>query len=220
MTHIISVKEIIKTYDGVNVLDKISFKLEKGKSIAIMGRSGSGKSTLLNLLAGLDLPTSGHILFEGQDITLMSETALAQLRGNNIGFVFQSFRLIESLNAIENICLPLELLNKSHISQKAMVWLERLGLKNKAHLFPSALSGGEQQRVALARALVHEPRLLIADEPTGNLDHKTSDEVGDLILQYCKKYNTALIIATHDQNIASRADQTFELYQGALRKVT
>ncbi len=202
----------------VTVLDSVSFQLAEGESVAFLGRSGSGKSTLLNLLAGLDSPDQGDVFFDSVRLNKLKESELSGIRGKYIGFVFQSFRLLEALNALENVCLPLELLNKPHSFQTGMEWLERLGLKNRAQNYPSQLSGGEQQRVAIARALIHQPKLLIADEPTGNLDYKTGEEVGELLFSLSKSLKISLVLATHDIGLAKRANNIYEVHQGHIKK--
>ncbi len=218
--NLLKVEKLSKKFDGIPILNQISFDLEPGDSMAIMGRSGSGKSTLLHMLAGLDSPDDGTITFQNHDITTLSEPELAKVRGQNMGFVFQTFRLIEALTALENVCLPLELQQQAHAVDIAYEWLEKLGLKDKANQFPYTLSGGEQQRIAIARALVHKPALILADEPTGNLDHKTSEEVVQLLCSLASQTNTALIVATHDHDLAKRTRKTFELFQGKLRQIS
>jgi putative ABC transport system ATP-binding protein len=221
---LLDIKKITKRFKSgnqtISVLNEVNFQLQEGMSVALLGRSGSGKSTFLNLLAGLDSPDSGEVFFNGVGLNRLSEAELAVLRGQHIGFVFQTFRLLEALNALENVCLPLELLNKPHVFQTGMEWLSRLGLKDRAHHFPSQLSGGEQQRVAIARALIHRPKLLIADEPTGNLDYKTGEEVGDLLFSLSKNSKIALVLATHDVSLAKRASLVIELFQGQFKKVS
>lgn len=211
------VDNLTKQHDEIDILNGINFALEPGESLAIMGRSGSGKSTLLNQIAGLDFPTSGGVFFNSTPIHKLPESELASLRGRKMGFVFQSFRLLDALTALENVCLPLELFETPHAIQIGMDWLEKLGLKEKGNQFPSTLSGGEQQRVAIARALVHKPELIIADEPTGNLDHRTSEKVGKILFESCKRTKTALILATHDKELAMKADHVMELFEGQLR---
>ena len=174
---LLEVKDVTKNYPGTEILSHINLSLDAGESLAILGRSGSGKTTLLNLLAGLDTPDTGEIYFDQQPVHSLQESELAQLRGKHMGFVFQSYRLLEALTALENVCLPLELLGRDHAIQTASDLLTKLGLESKINQFPHRLSGGEQQRVAIARAIVHQSKLIIADEPTGNLDHRTGREL-------------------------------------------
>ncbi len=216
---LLEVKKLTKNYPNTELLADISFALKAGESLAILGRSGSGKTTLLNLLAGLDSPDSGEIYFNQSPIHTLAESDLAELRGKSMGFIFQSYRLLEALTALENVCLPLELLGKDHAIQTATELLTKLGLDSKINQFPQTLSGGEQQRVAIARAIVHQPLLIIADEPTGNLDHRTSTEVSHILVDICKKNNIALLIATHDQELANKVQKRVELYQGHFRNL-
>ena len=216
---LLEVKDVTKNYPGTEILSHIELSLAPGESLAILGRSGSGKTTLLNLLAGLDTPDSGEIYFDQKPIHTLKESELAQLRGTHMGFVFQSYRLLEALTALENVCLPLELLEKDHAIQTASDLLAKLGLESKINQFPHRLSGGEQQRVAIARAIVHQPKLIIADEPTGNLDHRTGREVSDLLIESCKKFNIALLVATHDTELANKVEKRVELFDGVLKSV-
>ena len=191
--------------------------MERGQFVAIMGASGSGKSTLLGLLAGLDSPTSGQILLDGEDITGLEEDQLALLRGRKVGFVFQSYQLISTLTAEENVLLPLELAGGVRGGrERARELLEAVGLLDRRDHYPVQLSGGEQQRVALARAFVMRPPILMADEPTGNLDTKNGRLVLDLLLQLNQREKATLLLVTHDQELASHADRRITLRDGAI----
>ena len=181
---------------------------------AIVGPSGSGKSTLLGLLAGLDNPSTGRILIDGADITAMSEDELARFRGTRIGFVFQFFHLLPSLTAFENVRVPLEIAGKSDPAKRADALLSEVGLGPRRHHYPSQLSGGEQQRVAIARALANDPAILLADEPTGNLDSGTGHQVIDLLLDVNRGRKTTVVLVTHDPELARRADMTISLRDG------
>ena len=198
------------------ILDDISFAVERGESVAIVGASGSGKSTLLGLLAGLDVPSSGTVAIQGQSLFALSEDARAALRGRSIGFVFQSCQLLPMLTAVENVMLPLELAGIKEARQRAMHILERVGLGQRTAHYPKQLSGGEQQRVAIARAFVTEPALLLADEPTGNLDSATGATVIDLLFALNRDSGTTLLLVTHDAALASRCGRQLTLAGGRL----
>jgi len=200
----------------VEILRGIDFEVERGQFVAIMGASGSGKSTLLGLLAGLDAPTSGQILLDGADITGLEEDDLAVLRGRTVGFVFQSYQLIPTLTAEENVLLPLDLAGERNAGDRARDLLDRVGLLDRRDHYPVQLSGGEQQRVALARAFVMRPPILMADEPTGNLDTKNGRLVLDLLLQLNQREKATLLLVTHDRELASFADRTITLRDGAI----
>jgi putative ABC transport system ATP-binding protein len=201
----------------VPILNGISFEVNRGAWVALTGPSGSGKSTLLGLLAGIDAPTSGHVLVDGVDITRMRERELARIRNRKIGLVFQSFNLIPALTAQENVEVPLYVsADRANARQRAREVLERVGLGDRLRHRPHQLSGGEQQRVAIARALVTEPALLLADEPTGNLDHKTGAQVLDLFARLHDELGVTLIVATHDADVATRADRVLRLVDGRL----
>jgi putative ABC transport system ATP-binding protein len=200
----------------VEILKGIDFEVERGQFVAIMGASGSGKSTLLGLLAGLDAPTSGQILLDGADITGLEEDELAVLRGRTVGFVFQSYQLIPTLTAEENVLLPLDLAGERNAGDRARELLDRVGLLDRRDHYPVQLSGGEQQRVALARAFVMRPPILMADEPTGNLDTKNGRLVLDLLLQLNQREKATLLLVTHDRELASFADRTITLRDGAI----
>ena len=198
------------------VLKSITLDVPNGSFVAILGPSGSGKSTLLGLLAGLDRPTSGRVWLDGVDLSSLSEDERAQLRGEKVGFVFQSFQLIPTLTARENIQVPLELRGRE-AQARADELLGRVGLEGRGHHFPSQLSGGEQQRVALARAFSHRPRVLFADEPTGNLDAATGARVIELMSELNREVGTTLVLVTHDQTLAARAGRIVRLHDGALQ---
>jgi putative ABC transport system ATP-binding protein len=198
----------------LTILHPIDLDVAAGRRVAIVGPSGSGKSTLLGLMAGLDTPTTGSISIDGTEITGLSEDHLARLRGRKIGFVFQFFHLIPSLTAFENVLVPMELAGAADASSRARNLLAEVGLSDRGHHYPSQLSGGEQQRVALARALANEPPILMADEPTGNLDSANGRHVVDLLFDINKRRGTTLIIVTHDQELASLADQQVTLRDG------
>jgi putative ABC transport system ATP-binding protein len=209
-------KRIETATHTVEILKNIDFDVQQGQFVAIMGASGSGKSTLLGLLAGLDAPTSGRILLDGDDITGLEEDQLALLRGRKVGFVFQSYQLIPTLTAEENVLLPLELAASSEGRERAVELLDRVGLLDRRDHYPVQLSGGEQQRVALARAFVMRPPILMADEPTGNLDTKNGRLVLDLLLHLNRRERTTLLLVTHDRELASFADRTITLRDGAI----
>lgn len=207
----------VKTANGtLHILSNIDLQIENGQSIAIAGESGSGKSTLISLLAGLDTPTSGTIFVDGKSLTVMTEDGRAMMRNQLVGFVFQSFQLLQGLTALENVMLPLELRGDKHAKDAATAFLNRVGLSGRLSHTPRQLSGGEQQRVALARAFVTKPALLFADEPTGNLDSNTGSNIIDLLFQLNKENNTTLILVTHDQDLALRCDQIIRLAAGRL----
>ncbi len=216
---VIEVRQISKVIDNppnrVEILRDISFSVPRGQFLAIMGVSGSGKSTLLGLLAGLDTLSSGNIILDGTDITNLKEDDLARLRGRKIGFVFQSYQLVPTLTAEENILLPAELSGyKGDARRRAKELLARVGLTNRAHHYPVQLSGGEQQRIALARAFVTKPPILMADEPTGNLDSANGQHVLELLLQLNREEKTTLILVTHDPKLAEYADRIINLRDG------
>jgi putative ABC transport system ATP-binding protein len=198
----------------LTVLKDITFSVEPGGFLAILGPSGSGKTTLLGLLAGLDRPSAGSVYLDGQELGLLNEDERAQLRGEKIGFVFQAFQLIPTLTAQENIQVPLELRGDARSSARARELLERVGLGGRGHHYPAQLSGGEQQRVALARAFSSRPKLLFADEPTGNLDAATGATIIDLMVELNRDLGTTLVLVTHDLDLASRARRTIRLADG------
>lgn len=198
------------------VLDSIDLSVAGSEFIAITGSSGSGKSTLLSVLAGIDQPSSGTISIKGVDITTLSEDQLAPLRNRHVGFVFQSFHLVPSLNVLENVMFPAQLAGDSQAAEKAEVLLEKVGLLHRKSSFPKQLSGGEQQRVAICRALINKPEIIFADEPTGNLDSSNSEGVIKLLIELQKETGAALVMATHSQKIAAQADRKLVIHDGRL----
>jgi putative ABC transport system ATP-binding protein len=205
--------------ETLTILHEISFSVAVGETVAIIGASGSGKSTLLGLLAGLDLPSSGSVTLAGHPLAGLSEDERATLRGRLLGFVFQSFQLLPSLNALENVMLPLELAGTAHARSEAEYWLERVGLAHRLRHYPKHLSGGEQQRVALARAFAPKPKLILADEPTGNLDAGTGHPIIDLMFAINAESATTLILVTHDEEIAVRCGRRIRMHAGQLEEV-
>ncbi|MDY0072936.1 MAG: ATP-binding cassette domain-containing protein [Thauera sp.] len=202
----------------LSILDDVSFRIQAGEAVAIVGASGSGKSTLLGLLAGLDLASSGQIFIQGRELGVLDEDQRAALRGEHIGFVFQSFQLLPMLSALENVMLPLELAGRSDARALARHWLERVGLGARLHHSPRQLSGGEQQRVALARAFVTGPTLLLADEPTGNLDADTGRRIMELMFELQSEVGTTLVLVTHDEALAARCQRVLEIHHGRLQE--
>lgn len=216
----VSARDVSKSVDGpdgrIDILDGVSLDVAPGASLAIVGESGSGKTTLLALLAGLDTPTRGTVTLAGTRIDTLDEEGRAGLRRRHVGFVFQSFHLLPALNAEENVMLPLELDGRSDARVQAQLALEEVGLSARRHHYPHQLSGGEQQRVALARAFVHQPQILFADEPTGNLDQRTGQVVGDLLFELNRTHATTLVLVTHDHRLAQRCDAIAQLDRGRL----
>ena len=210
------IKQVSSPEGSLTILSEVSFSVDSGDSVAVVGASGAGKSTLLALLAGLDLPTEGSIHLNGANLTKLDEDGRAQVRAENVGFVFQSFHLVPSLNALENVMLPLELAGKKTPRQAASEVLRQVGLSDRWSHYPAQLSGGEKQRVAIARAFATEPAVLFADEPTGNLDSRTGDNVMDLMFRMNKDSATTLILVTHDKNIAERCERVIGLDTGRL----
>jgi putative ABC transport system ATP-binding protein len=210
-------KRVHNGHAALDILDDVSFSVGAGESVAIVGASGSGKSTLLGLLAGLDMPTSGSVRIDGAEITALDEDARARLRGRLVGFVFQSFQLLPALSALDNVMLPLELAGRADAAARATEWLGRVGLAGRAGHLPRELSGGEQQRVALARAFCTNPRLIFADEPTGNLDAATGAQIIDLMFSLNAELGTTLILVTHDDAIAARCARRLRMSDGRLR---
>ncbi|MGI9332575.1 MAG: ABC transporter ATP-binding protein [Gammaproteobacteria bacterium] len=198
----------------LRILEDIDLEARAGESVAIVGASGSGKSTLLGLLAGLDLPSAGKVVLDGQDLGALDEDGRAGLRAERVGFVFQSFQLLPSLTAVENVMLPLELADRPDAREKAATVLERVGLEHRLRHYPRQLSGGEQQRVAIARAYAAEPSVLFADEPTGNLDRATGERVGALLFELNHERETTLVLVTHDMRLAENCDRIVELDAG------
>lgn len=215
MIEVRNISKQVKTLEGtLSILDGVSLSLGKGESLAIVGPSGSGKSTLLGILAGLDLPSSGTVSIDGEDITAMDEEGRAAVRAGHVGFVFQSFHLLPGLTALENVALPLELQGIDDALQIAGQYLQRVGLGERVSHYPRQLSGGEQQRVALARAFACRPTILFADEPTGNLDTGTGKKVNDLLFELNQQEGTTLILVTHEKNLAQRCKRTLQLEAG------
>ncbi len=214
----ISLQNVTKTVrSGVSdltILSDVSLDIPDGQFVALTGASGSGKSTLLGLIAGLDSPSSGHISVDGDEITAMSEDGLADLRSEKIGFVFQSFHLIPSLTAFENVLIPMEIRGTRDARSRAAELLEDVGLTDRGHHYPTELSGGEQQRVAIARAFANEPKILLADEPTGNLDSKNGAHIFELMTGLHDRRSVTLVLVTHDQNLAGHAQRQVVLRDG------
>jgi putative ABC transport system ATP-binding protein len=215
---LIDARDLSKSYAlgerTITVLDRVSLAVEPGEFLVIEGASGSGKTTLLSLVSGLDRPSAGRILFDGRDITNLDEDALAPLRTRAIGFVFQNFHLVPSLSALENVTFPAELAGDPAAREKALALLERVGLADRAESFPHQLSGGEKQRAAICRALVNGPRVVFADEPTGNLDTANGAAVLALLLELRKEHGATLVLVTHNREMAERADRIVTLRDG------
>ncbi|MBU1235303.1 MAG: ABC transporter ATP-binding protein [Gammaproteobacteria bacterium] len=207
----------VKSGDGtLTILHDISFRVSEGEAVAVVGASGSGKTTLLSLLAGLDSPSRGRVRLAGEEISALDEDARAALRGRLLGFVFQSFQLLPALTALENAALPLELMGRADADTQASAMLGRVGLAERLHHYPKHLSGGEQQRVALARAFAVAPKLLLADEPTGNLDAATGAEIIELMFAMNREAGTTLVLVTHDEALAARCGRVLRLAAGRL----
>ena len=203
--------------DGhLTILHQLDLEIAAGESVAILGASGSGKSTLLGLLAGLDLPSGGAVRINGEDLFALDEDGRAALRGRLIGFVFQSFQLLPALTALENVMLPLELAGSASARKQSLAVLARVGLSDRLHTYPKHLSGGEQQRVAIARAFAPQPKLLLADEPTGNLDSATGARIIDLLFELNREQGTTLVLVTHDAELAARCGRRLRLADGHL----
>ncbi|HWL64080.1 MAG TPA: ATP-binding cassette domain-containing protein [Steroidobacteraceae bacterium] len=200
----------------LTIVSGVSLQIAAGETVALVGASGAGKSTLLAMLAGLDVPTSGQIWLDGQELTRLDEDARAALRANRVGFVFQAFHLVPSLTALENVMLPLELAGASDAAQAARAMLTRVGLASRLGHYPRQLSGGEQQRVALARASVTRPAVLFADEPTGNLDTATGESITQLLFDLNRESNTTLVLVTHEAQLASRCERRLTMAAGRL----
>ncbi len=213
-------KTVTSGSEALTILHPLDLVVTSGQFLAVVGPSGSGKSTLLGLLAGLDAPSQGEIVIDGVDITKLDEDALAGLRGRTIGFVFQFFHLIPSLTAFENVLVPMEIVGRSGARALAQSLLEDVDLVDRAHHYPSQLSGGEQQRVALARALANDPPILLADEPTGNLDSANGRHVMDLLVGVNRKRSTTIVLVTHDAELTARADVVLGLRDGRVVGVT
>ncbi|GMM68132.1 ABC transporter ATP-binding protein [Alteromonas sp. MTD1] len=216
-----SVTKVVNTSEGsLQILRPISFEVKPGESVAIIGASGSGKSTLLGLLAGLDEVTEGEIFLDNEALHTMDEEQRAILRGNKVGFIFQSFMLVQSLTALENVVLPAEIAGLENPKQQALDILEQVGLKHRASHFPNQLSGGEQQRVAIARAFITSPKILFADEPTGNLDAKNSEKIEQLLFNLNKDKGTTLVLVTHDNTLAQHCSRQLTMSAGELVETT
>jgi putative ABC transport system ATP-binding protein len=213
-------KTVISGTEPLTILHPLSLTIARGRFLAIVGPSGSGKSTLLGLIAGLDAPSSGSVLIDGVDITRLDEDRLAKLRGEKIGFVFQFFHLIPSLTAVENVSVPMEIVGVREARQRAEALLEEVGLTGRAHHYPSQLSGGEQQRVALARALANAPPIVLADEPTGNLDTANGRHIMALLRTIHERRGTTVVLVTHDAELAALADARLVLRDGRVVETT
>jgi putative ABC transport system ATP-binding protein len=220
MENILGVSSLSKTYHSghgsLSVLKNINFQLQSGKTLAIVGPSGSGKTTLLGLCAGLDTASEGEVMLNGIMLNNQSQDQLALIRNQLVGFIFQNFQLISTLTALENVMVPLELQRKKNAADVAKKLLDRVGLGARVDHYPSQLSGGEQQRVAIARAFSNNPKILFADEPTGNLDGETSHAVENLLFEVNKELNTTLVIVTHDMELAAKTDQIIRLKNGEM----
>ncbi|GFD95658.1 ABC transporter ATP-binding protein [Alteromonas sp. KUL156] len=216
-----AVTKVVDTSEGsLQILRPISFEVKSGESVAVIGASGSGKSTLLGLLAGLDQVTEGEIFLDGEALHSMNEEERAILRGSKVGFIFQSFMLVQSLTALENVMLPAEIAGLDNPKALALDILAQVGLKHRAHHFPNQLSGGEQQRVAIARAFITSPKILFADEPTGNLDSKNSEKIEALLFKMNKEKGTTLVLVTHDNELAVHCDRQLTMNAGELIETT
>lgn len=220
MSSILSVQNLTKSYNSgsktLKVLDDISFELEEGKTLAIVGPSGSGKTTLLGLCAGLDHSDMGLVTINNINLYALCEDDRAQVRNEHVGFIFQNFQLISTLTALENVMVPIELRGESGSKEKAIELLNKVGLGDRTDHYPAQLSGGEQQRVAIARAFSNDPKLLFADEPTGNLDEETGHKIEELLFELNKEQGTALVLVTHDIELANKTDQIIRLKGGKI----
>ena len=224
MNHILAVQNLSKTYQSgeksLTVLSDINFEIEPGSSCAIIGPSGSGKTTLLGLCAGLDEAGTGSVILDDKQLENLSEDERAAVRNASVGFIFQSFNLLPTLTALENVMVPLELLGKKNVKPIAVDLLQKVGLGDRMHHYASQLSGGEQQRVSIARAFANQPKILFADEPTGNLDQETGETIEALIFNLNKELGTTLVLVTHDHDLAKRTDRILQLKGGKLIKDT
>ena len=210
-------KEVTTGSTALTILRDVSFNVAAGEAVAVVGVSGSGKSTLLALMAGLDTPSTGSVHIDGQDLFALDEDGRAALRGRSMGFVFQSFQLLASMTALQNVMVPLELAGLDGSGEKAAALLRRVGLDERLNHYPKQLSGGEQQRVAIARAFVMSPSLLLADEPTGNLDATTGAQIIDLMFELNRERNTTLVLVTHDESLSARCGRVIRLAGGKLQ---
>lgn len=219
---VLEVKDLTKKYDQgeseVIALDHVSFSVERGEFVTIMGASGSGKSTLMNLIGGIDRPTGGSVMIEGNDISTMNEDDLAIFRRRNLGIIYQFYNLIATLTAEENIALPWKLDGRKENRKRLEEILQMMGLENRAKHLPGQMSGGQQQRVSIGRALINEPAFILADEPTGNLDSKTSQEILDILKMTNQKFNQTILLVTHDEKIALQADRILTIGDGKIVK--
>src|SRR5574341_730122 len=209
-------KVVTSGSEQLTILHSLDLRVARGQFVSVVGPSGSGKSTLLGLIAGLDAPTSGSIKLDGHDITKMGEDELAELRGRLLGFIFQSFHLIPSFTAYENILAPMEIMGVPRASKRAQALLDEVGLHDRGHHYPSQLSGGEQQRVAIARAFANDPQILLADEPTGNLDSRNGEHIFELLVKLNRERDTTLLLVTHDHHLADLADRKISLRDGMI----
>ena len=220
MSALLKLKKINLKYqtgkDSISVLKNIDLNIKKKETVSVVGESGSGKTSLIMLIGGLEKPTSGKIIFNDQEITGLSEDEVSEVRKKNIGIIFQSFYLIPNYTAVENVALTLELNNFKNPEKEAKILLDRFGLKHRFNNLPSQLSGGEQQRVAICRALANSPKILLADEPTGNLDSETSKDVFQILINLVKKTKMSAVIATHNSEIASKLDRVIQIKAGKL----
>lgn len=219
---VLEVKDLTKKYDQgeseVIALDHVSFSVERGEFITIMGASGSGKSTLMNMIGGIDRPTSGAVMIEGNDISAMNEDDLAIFRRRNLGIIYQFYNLISTLTAEENIALPWKLDGRKENRKRLEEIIQMMGLEKRAKHLPGQMSGGQQQRVSIGRALINEPAFILADEPTGNLDSKTSQEILDILKMTNQKFNQTILLVTHDEKIALQADRIITIGDGKIIK--
>jgi len=209
-------KKVSSPGGSLTILSDVGFSIGAGESVAVVGPSGAGKSTLLALLAGLDLPTTGYVVLDGANLGQLDEDGRARVRADSVGFVFQSFHLVPSLNALENVMLPLELAGHDNAREASRAIIERVGLAERWSHYPAQLSGGEKQRVAIARAFATEPAVLFADEPTGNLDTRTGETIMELMFELNRKSSTTLVLVTHDNSLAERCDRVLSLDAGKL----
>ncbi len=220
MDHILEVSQLTKTYNSgaraLTVLSDINFSIKAGDKFSIVGSSGSGKTTLLGLCAGLDRASSGDVLLNGVSLSKLNEDERAAVRNQHVGFVFQNFQLLPTLTALENVMVPMELRGEKGIQKYAMELLDRVGLAKRHDHYPTQLSGGEQQRISIARAFSNRPKILFADEPTGNLDEETSQKIEDLIFQLNKEEGTTLVMVTHDMDLAAKTDRIVRLKGGVI----
>jgi len=207
-------KQVSSPEGRLTILENVNFTVSSGETVALVGPSGAGKTTLLALLAGLDHPTSGNVILCGEDLSELDEDGRALVRGRNVGFVFQSFHLVASLTALENVILPLELASEPNAGQRGLAALESVGLGPRTGHYPRQLSGGEKQRVAIARAFVTRPTVLFADEPTGNLDTASGERIGTLLFDLNKEAGTTLVLVTHDKDLAARCDRVIQMEAG------